>query len=575
MDWRFIQADSRLAGELAAELDISPLLASLLIRRGAADSGAATDFLYPSLKNLPDPFSMHDMNKAVDRLIRAMDEGEAITVYGDYDADGLTATALLHEFLNSLGATVSTYVPHRLEEGYGLSIPAVERLAASGTRLIVTVDCGISDFEAVSRAVELGIEVIITDHHQMPPVLPPAVAVLNPQKQQCGFPQRRLAGVGVAFFLAGGLRQALRERSGGESSNLPALAPLLSYVTIGTVADVVPLCHINRILVRAGLEQLKTTRFPGLVALKAAGDLQAGGDVTVRDIAFRLAPRLNATGRLTSPQPGLDLLLAKDILQARSLADALEKSNHERRRLQSETIQEAADMLDQTDHARRSSIFLVKSGWQRGVVGLAAAKLTEMHQKPAILLAVENGLARGSGRSIPGFNLFAALTRCREYMVKFGGHELAAGLTVEVDKVPDLIEAFEEIASRQVCGVNLDPRLDIDAVIRLDELGAGLAGELNRLAPFGEGNPEPLLAALDLNVVSAGTVGAAGSHLKLRLSQNGRTMDFMGFGLGLRLTEIGRRLDIAIQPYPSTYQGRTQTDWKIVDFKKSPAVAGA
>ncbi|MEW6266681.1 MAG: single-stranded-DNA-specific exonuclease RecJ [Thermodesulfobacteriota bacterium] len=564
------KTDPEAASRLAHELDLSRTTAAVLLHRGLADVETARAFLNPSLKDLPSPFLLPDMDKAVDRLIQALHRKEQITVYGDYDADGLTSTALLTDFLLELGARVTTYLPHRLAEGYGLNGQAVELLAAQGTKLIVTVDCGISDLEAVTKAGRLGLSVIVTDHHQIPERLPPAWALVNPQLPRSRFPQRKLAGVGVAFFLAGGLRQALRDRGLLPNGHQPELAPLLGLVAIGTVADVAPLTKVNRILVSQGLGHLVTPNRPGLAALKEASSLEAHGLLTARDIAFRLAPRLNAAGRMDSAQPGLDLLLTRDAETARERAAVLERFNRERRKLQEEMVREASAMIED-DLEFTKAVILAKEGWRRGVAGLAAGKLAEAFRRPIILLAVEQGLARGSARSIKGFNIYRALDECREFLVSFGGHEQAAGLAVSLEQLPELIQAFQRIAGREIGDELLVEALEIDTEAAWPEINGRLACEMAGLAPFGEGNPEPILASKGLNVVSASTAGGSGAHLRLVLSQNGLSREMIGYGLGHLLPDLGRRVSIAVRPYTSLYRGQLNHAWKLVDVKKDMA----
>lgn len=564
MEWQFEKYETSIVTRLAEALKLPPILAHLLVKRGIRSYGEAQNFLCPALKTLPNPSLLPDLGKAADRLIRAVSDQELITVYGDYDADGLTASTLLTDFLDQLGARVNTYIPHRLEEGYGLNGEAVESLAESGTKLIVTVDCGITDFEAVNKAGSLGVDVIITDHHQVSSRLPAALAVVNPQRKDSDFPQKTMAGVGVAFFLAGGIRQAIRERGSSSPANLPDLAAMLDLVAIGTVADVMPLTKVNRILVSAGLCRLAEPVRPGIIALKELGALTHGQPVTSHDVAFRLAPRLNAAGRLGSAQPGLNLLLTKDSAQARVEARELDSLNDQRRRHQDDTIKEALHMLE-LEEDMGQAIVLAKEGWRRGVVGLAASKLAEKYHRPAILLAIENGLALGSGRSIKGFNLYKALEQCQDYMVRFGGHKQAAGLAVEAQLVTKLAEAFQEIAAREIDPSLQQDTLTVDAEVGIEDLDR-LPGQIQCLAPFGEGNPDPVFAVRGLDVLSAGCVGR--NHLKLRLKQNGRILDTIGFGLGHLFPELGKRVAVALQPYTNTYRGKTTQTWKVIDVNR-------
>lgn len=569
MDWIIKKPDKDAVEGLARETGLTPIMAGLLVGRGIYDAEGVRSFLKPSLKNLPSPFLLPDMDKAVNRLIKALSSNENICIYGDYDADGLTSTALLADFLGQLGAEVTTYIPHRIEEGYGFNVQAAEKLASMGVNLIVTVDCGVSDFEAAARAAELGVDVIITDHHQVGESMPPCSAVVNPHRKDSRFPQAELAGVGVAFFLAGGLRQALREQGIINKRRQPELVKLLSLVAIGTIADVVPLTRVNRDLTAMGLERLAMPDRPGLTALMEAGSLDAGTAPSSIDVAFRLAPRLNAPGRLGSPQPGLDLLTTNEPGRAEECAGLLDKLNIERRRIQADTIKQASAMFDEVEALGKRTILLANEGWHRGVVGLAASKLAEKYNRPAILMTVENGMAHGSGRSVKGFNIYRALCNCGDHMVKFGGHAQAAGLTAGAEQLEALAEAFEEAALSELGEEAPQPSLEIDAEATVADLCGAAPSEMARLAPFGAGNPEPVLALKNLNVLSACCVGAKDSHLRLNLSAEGRCLDLFGFGLGDMLPEIGRNVSIAVQRHKSKYKGRTVMTWKILDVKKA------
>ena len=568
MKWIVHKWDAEAAGRLAAELGLHPVTAGLLARRGFSDPTAARQFLRPSLKDLPDPFLLPDLDKAAARLIEALRRQEPLVVYGDYDADGLSAAVLASDYLASLGFRVEAYIPHRLEEGYGLNRAAVEKLAAAEIKLILTVDCGVSDFEAVTRANELGLDVIVTDHHRPPDRLPPAAAVVNPQRADSLFPQRGLAGVGVSFFVMGGLRLALKKENLLSKNDQPELAHLLGLVAIGTIADVMPLTMVNRILVSHGLLQLASPRRPGLAALKEIGALEKDRPPTARDVAFRLAPRLNAAGRLGSALPALEVLRAVDEETARKRALDLEELNRKRQNLQARVFKEALSELDEGEAELARVIVLARDGWPRGVVGLTASKLAERFNRPAILLTYEDGLAVGSGRSVRGFDLFAALDRCRDLMERFGGHRQAAGMSLQKDRVPHLAAALDEIARSEIAPEDLEPCLEIDAAVTLSELEE-VAGQLPWLAPFGQGNPDPVFVIDGLEVVSAAGIGAGGAHLKLILNQGGSRLETIGFGLGDRLPELGRRVSAAFKRHTSRFRGRVVEGWQVVGVRKS------
>jgi len=565
MEWNIHRPPADRVRDLARTLDVPRPMAAFLAARGLDEPTSAQAFLNPRLQDLPDPSLLPDLDIAIALILDALAAARPIAVYGDYDADGLTATALLTDFLRSLGGSVRTYVPHRLREGYGLNIPAVEALAREGVKLLVTVDCGISNHEAVRRARELGLEVVITDHHRPPERLPAARAVVNPKRPDSRFPQGDLAGVGVAFFLAGGIRKAAREKGLCPSQGQPELARYLGLVALGTVADVVPLTRVNRVLVSEGLKHLARTDQPGLMALKEASALEPGQPVTARDVAFRLAPRLNATGRLDVPDTALELLLTQDEREARLLAGRLEELNQERKAVQERTVRQAQEMMDDLSEIDRKFIVLAHENWHRGVVGIAASKLADIYRRPVILLALEHGLALGSGRSIPGFSLFEALRSCQDLLDHFGGHDMAAGLGCGADRLPDLAAALEEIAAAKLSDEALRPCLEIEAVVSDDELTPDLGTQFARLAPFGYGNPEPTLAVPGLTVLSCGIVGQ--NHLRLRLRGRSRTLETIGFGLGGLLPDLGPSVMAALQPLASYYRGVLTYGWQVVDIK--------
>lgn len=566
VEWIYKGVDATRASALARETGLPPFLTSLLVIRNVDTPEKVHAFLNPSVKDLPSPHLLPDVDKAVERLITALAENELITIYGDYDADGLTATALLADFLERLGARVGTYIPHRLKEGYGLNVSAVESLARAGTTLLITVDCGISNHEETARAAQLGMDVIITDHHKPLETLPGAVAVINPKRSDSRFPQHDLAGVGVAFFLAGGLRKTMRERGLRLEDEQPELAPYLGLTALGTVADLVPMREINRILACEGLKYLADPPWPGLASLKEVSNLEPGKTVTAEDVGFRLAPRLNAAGRLDSAQKGLDLLMIRDPDQARRLAGELEEFNRARKRIQEKIFRQACALVEESPENGCKFFVLSHEDWHRGVVGIAASKIVETYHRPAVLLALEEGRAVGSGRSIPGFSLFNALNTCRDMLDSFGGHDHAAGLALPIENVPDLAEALERIADRDLSERDLRPTLTIEARVTLDELNQDLINQVYRLEPFGIGNPEPVLAVHGLKVLGVSTVGR--NHLKLRLQSGSEMLETIGFGLANRLPDLGPRVSVALKPLTSTFQGRTTRQWQVIDIKK-------
>jgi single-stranded-DNA-specific exonuclease len=520
------------AAALVRALQLHPLAARVLAARGHLDPGAAARFLDAPLADLPDPFTMKGMDRAVDRLARALDAGEKIACYGDYDVDGVTSTALLTGFLRAAGGDVVPYVPHRLVEGYGLNADAVARLAAQGVKLLVTLDCGITSVEEVRAASAAGVETVVVDHHTVPVELPAAVAILNPHQPGCTYPTQDLAAVGVTFALCMALRRRLRELGRfGERRPEPNLKDALDLVALGTVADVVPLTGANRTLVRAGLEVLARSRRPGVRALKRVAGIADGQPVTAGQVGFRLGPRINAAGRLDDAGRGVRLLLATEEDAARALAEELDRENQSRQEIERHILAEAIQDAEARVAAGARGLVLARDGWHAGVVGIVASRIVERFHRPAVLVALEDGAGKGSGRSIEGFHLYDALAACAQHLSRFGGHRHAAGLTVTRAALEPFRAAFEAHAAARLSDEDLQARCRIDGWVDDGDLTDRAASDLEKLAPYGAGHPEPVFA-LRRTAVRGRTVGAAGAHLKLTLGARG--LDAIGFGMGDR-----------------------------------------
>lgn len=557
------EADLGAASRLAAALSLHPLAARVLAARGLATPEAAEPFLAARLADLPDPFAMKGMPAAVDRLVRAVEAGERIACYGDYDVDGVTSTALLAGFLRACGADVLTYVPHRLVEGYGLNTAAVEKLAGQGARLLVSLDCGITSVEEVRAAAARGVDTVVVDHHTVPVELPAAAAILNPHQPGCGYPSKELSAVGVTFALAMALRRTLRERGRfGPDRPEPNLKDALDLVALGTVADVVPLAGANRILVRWGLEALARTRRPGLRALKRVAGVPEGAAVTAGQVGFRLAPRINAAGRLDDAGRGVRLLLSTDEEEARALADALDRENQARQEIERRILEEAlADAADRVGAGARGLV-LSREGWHPGVVGIVASRVAERFHRPAVLVGVADGVGKGSGRSIEGFHLYDALAACAGHLARFGGHRHAAGVTVEPERVPAFREAFEAHAAARLRPEDLVPRQRIDGWVLEGDLTERAAEDLARLGPYGAGHPEPVFA-LRGGAGRARTVGAGGAHLKLALGR----LDAIGFGLGERLAACAGPVEAAFTLGFDEWDGARRLQLRLKDVR--------
>ena len=597
---RWISGDAATAagaeqgGRLAAELGLLPAVGRALWARGVRDAEAAQRFLAPRLDQLPDPFGLKGIDAAVARVQRALEARETICVYGDYDVDGVTSTALLVSVLRKLAgcapgggapARIDYYVPNRLLEGYGLNLEALRRLSVRGTRLLVSADCGVTAVAEIEAAAQLGVDVVVIDHHtsaQTAEALPRAVAILNPHQPGCAFPGRELAAVGVAFHLLLALRRRLREAGWFSGRAEPNLREHLDLVALGTIADVVPLTGPNRVLVHHGLRELARGARAGVLALKSVA--QIAGEVTCGDVGFKLGPRLNAAGRLSDASIGVRLLLSEDLAEARVLAEQLDRANAERQQLQARIADEA--VCKAQEMGDRRALVVSSPGWHVGVVGIVASRLVERFHRPALVLCEdEGGTAKGSGRSIEGFHLYDALASCAAHLTRFGGHRHAAGVTLPTSSVRGLAQALETVARERLAPEQLEPRLRIDSTLLPEEIDRALAEQLRRLAPFGAGNPEPVFACEQLEALEVRTLpdrraGGPG-HLKMRLaapapagwsprvsdSAAGAPVDAIAFGLGGAKIARGARLRAAFQLGLDSYFGEERVQLRVKDVQ--------
>jgi len=582
MRWQLGEGTGRDAvqqgARLASVLGIPAPVGRVLWARGYRELSQAERFLDPRFEHLPNPFELKGIDAAVSRLQRALAQGERVCVYGDYDVDGVTSTALLVSVLRKLGGNVEFYVPHRLVEGYGLNARALEKLAARGTRLVVSADCGVTAVAEIDAAAKLGLDVVVIDHHTASQDLPRALAILNPHQPGCTFPGRELAAVGVAFHLLLALRKRLREAGWFASRPEPNLREALDLVALGTIADVVPLTGPNRVLVHFGLKELSRGARIGVLALKSVAQLT--GEVTAGDVGFKLGPRINAAGRLDDASVGVRLLLSEDLREARALAEQLDRANAERQDLQVRIASEAiahAEKLGPPE-ARRTLV-VSSSGWHVGVVGIVAARLVERFHRPALVIAEEGGVAKGSGRSVEGFHLYDALARCAHHLTRFGGHKHAAGVTLDTGRIAEFAEALEAEGRESLDPAQLSARLRIDAELHPREVRMELASQLRRLAPFGAGNPEPVFFCRDLAAHEVRLLpdkkGAGPGHLKLRLGEAGPrvsegesiALEAIGFNLGGSVLAEGTRLDAAFQLAVDSWNGSERLQLKVKDLR--------
>lgn len=543
--------------------EFHPVVAQVLYNRGINTAAEAQQFLGDGTLDA-NPFDLADMSKAVARIRQAIRNQEPIAVYGDFDTDGVTATALLVQALRALGAIVEPYIPHRVEEGYGLNTTALSMLAQDGFRLVITVDCGIRDLDAVADSVSLGLDMIVTDHHSVGPILPAALAVIDPKREDCQFPEKMLAGVGVAYFLADALLRVAHQLN--EPVALDA-EDLLDLVAIGTVADLVPLDRpLNRALVRRGLKVLNTARRPGLYALIEAAGLRPG-QVNSTSIGFALGPRLNAAGRLESASQACELLTTSDLSEAVALAAELNALNIRRQdetRLAQIKVRELALTELEGD---LPLIFAADRSFPSGLVGLVAGRLAEEFYRPAVVIEVGEDECRGSCRSIPEFDIVRALDACADLLIRHGGHSQAAGFSVRRENLFDLKDRLFHLAEQQLRGQELRPALMIDAEVPMERITLELAQALGQLEPFGHRNPQPLLMTGNVQVLDARRVGKDGAHLKLTLGEMGFRIDAIAFRSGEQMDSLPRRVDVAYHLEVNEWNGRLKPQLNVRDIR--------
>ena len=563
--WETRAHDDAQAAVLERELRIAPVTARLLAIRGLSDLDVARRFLSPSLDDLHDPFRLAGMHDAVERILAAIARKERIAVHGDYDVDGVTSTVILRRALELAGADVVHFIPERMRDGYGLQPASLERLHAEGARLVISVDCGIRGMDAARRARELGLDLIITDHHEPDVELPAAFAVINPKRHDCSYPDKNLAGVGVALKLV----QALCGRT-GRSSLLPAFVKIAA---IGTLADVVPLVGENRVIAKLGLGLL--SRGPHRVGLRALLDVcgLTGKEIDSYHIGFVLAPRVNAAGRMSSPDIAARLLLAADEAmgdEARELATLLDAENQRRQLEEAEIVAQAKKIVEtDLEVGSRTVIVVAGPGWHRGVIGIVASKLVDAFHRPAIVLSIDGDIAHGSCRSIPSFDLLGGLEACADLLTKFGGHKQAAGLTIETARIREFRSRVNAHADDRLGPDDLRPRLWLDGPLPFRGITAQVAEELVALAPFGAGNPSPLFTASRVEIVD-GPRRVKERHLKMAFKQDGKVMRGMAWRAAERedfVTGHREAIDLAFSLEQDTWNGERYLQLSVADFK--------
>lgn len=563
--WETRACDEGCARQLGQQLGLTPAIARLLAIRGLSDPDRARRFLKPSLDHLLDPMRLTDMDRAVDRLLRAVSAGEQIAVHGDYDVDGITSTVILRRTLELLGGRVTHFIPERLRDGYGLQPAALERLHAEGVHVVVSVDCGIRGADAARRARELGLDLIITDHHEPGSELPQALAVINPKRRDCSYPDKDLAGVGVALKLV----QALCARA----ERLHWLPSFVKVAAIGTLADVVPLVGENRVIAKLGLQML--SKGPHRVGLRALLEVAGltGRQIDSYHIAFMMAPRINAAGRMSTPDLATRLLLASDeamAAEARSLAEQLDLENTRRRQEEQELVAQARRLIEtDPDIGARAVLVVAGEAWHRGVIGIVASKIVETFYRPTVVLSIEDGIAHGSCRSIPGFDMLAALESCAPLLLRFGGHRQAAGLQVEATRIAAFRAAINEWAEQRLGPDDLRPRLWLDGALTFGDITSQLAEQLAALAPFGPGNPRPVFQTSGVEIVD-GPRRLKDRHLKIAFRQDRRVFRAVAWNAADReaaLLERRAGVDLAFSLEENEFQGERFLEMRVEDFR--------
>jgi single-stranded-DNA-specific exonuclease len=576
--WNLVPANPQ-AGDLAAQLKASPILAQAMLNRGLTDPQACRQFLSPSPKDLLEPSALANLPKAADRIARAIRDGEKIVIYGDYDVDGITATSILWHAIHCLGGKVDFYIPHRFEEGYGLNADALSQIIDRGARLIVTVDCGVTAIEPAAVARDRGVDLIITDHHEWKTtgecaaLLPDCFTLVHPRlpTEADAYPNPHLCGAGVAFKLAWGVGQAMAGQQHVSEAFRRFLIDASALAALGTIADVVPLIGENRTLAKFGLSGLKQSTLTGLQALIDSAGL-SGQTLDSYDVGFRLAPRLNACGRMGHAQLAVEMLTKADAVRAREIADYLDRQNRQRQTIERKILDQA--MLQIADHGFDSddskALVLGAEGWHAGVIGIVAARLVERFHRPTVIVGFTNGSGQGSARSIAGFHLARALDVCGNCLQAHGGHEMAAGLRLDTDKFEDFRLAFCDYASRTVTDEMLKPRLNLEISAELSQITLPMVIDIKRLGPFGHGNPKPLFCCRGLSTAAdARRVGKTGDHLQLVVRQGNATMKCIAFNAGEWSEKLksGTMIDLAAEPTLNHYNGRTTVQLEIKDIR--------
>ncbi len=558
--WLLKEFDKNRVVEMSKEFKISPLISIILYNRGIHENDEIAEFLNYDLNSMHDPYLLKDMDKAVFRIKQAKENNEKITIYGDYDADGITSIAILYKQLSLMGFEVDYYVPDRIQEGYGVNRDALDKIKSNGTKVLITVDTGITAIEETEYAREIGMDIIITDHHECKENIPNAYAAIDPKRKDCIYPFKNLAGVGVAFKLI----QALDENSSIEE----LMHKYADLVCLGTVADISPLIDENRILVTEGLKRFKTTENIGLRSLLDVS-ITNNKAITTSTIGYIIAPRINASGRLGCASRSVEMFLTDDEQRARDLAQSLCEENTLRQQTEQQMFAEALEYIENNPEVKNDRVLIIPhNNWHHGIVGIVSSKITDKFYKPSILFAIDGDEAKGSGRSIGGYNLFEALENCSGLLEKFGGHELAAGLSIKTENIEKFREAINKSAEEKIDELTMAPTIPVDAVIKPSYITLETVDEINRLQPFGVDNPAPVFAVRNIKIHKISTM-SENKHLRMTLLKENKFLDAVGFGMGeyYNYLKEGDFIEVAFGLDINDYKGYKNVQLILKDIK--------
>lgn len=563
--WKLAVGDVYIQELLAKELGINPIISRILINRNILNLEQAKKYLSPSLKDLHNPFLMKDMHKAVARLIKAIYRKEKIVIYGDYDADGITSVVVLLKFISRITSRIDYYIPDRIKEGYGLNKTALENMRRNDVNLIITVDCGVSDFEQISYAKSLGIETIILDHHEVPEKIPDAVAVIDPNRPDCQFPFKPLAAVGIAFNFLIALRGKLREEGFWSNREYPNLREYLDLVALGTIGDICPLVDENRIFSKIGLDLISTGERVGLKALKEIAGLENETIDTGR-ASYSIIPRINAAGRIASPNDAVQLLLSENMDEAREIAKKLDGYNRKRQIMEKNILAEILDKIESNnDLDKIGPLVFASNKWHPGIIGIVASRLVDRYYRPAILISLKDGIGKGSGRSIADFNIYEGLKQCDYLLLSYGGHRFAAGISIKEEDIETFSQMLDDIFSKDLKALEYQTKTDIDAQCNLDDINYDLINQMEMLSPFGNKNPEPILCVRNVSLSSAAIVG--NNHLRMRVNGDGVSCNSIWFSKGQLINSLsGLTVDIAFTPHLNLWNGISDIQLKLKDI---------